>query len=124
VEQGAGTARSLLFREADTDNWCSFSGPELLCMQAGVAFDEYHLFAVDYDGTTSTLYLDGLPQESKDLTLTTHNGAWLIGSQRNNAFLRGDIAELFVFDRNIHPGEIPVVENTMGEKWDIEINHP
>jgi hypothetical protein len=110
---GEATGKGFYIFTADDDNGgrLSFSGH-------GGAFDlfapndlrddQYHHVAVTYDGSTVTIYADGVAVASGSFSLNTgiSGGACIGGRCPLHEFLTGDVDEVAVWDRDLLTSEI------------------
>jgi hypothetical protein len=78
-----------------------------------ISFNEWHHGAVTYDGTTLTLYLDGIAIDSAPATINPSDSPLRIGIDDNSQtfFFNGLMDELLVYDRALTLGEIEDVMN-------------
>lgn len=70
--------------------------------------DQYHHVAVTYDGSTATVYADGVAIGSNNFNLNTgiSGGACIGGRCPLNSFLTGEVDEVAVWDRVLSASEI------------------
>jgi Concanavalin A-like lectin/glucanases superfamily len=73
-----------------------------------------------HDGTTDSLYVDGirvLSQGSKYPTLSGTTGAAYIGRGINNTYFNGEISEILIYDRVLTADETAAVEKYLRNKF-------
>ncbi len=124
VSQGTGPELPVFYRDAtQRQDFCAFTGAQILCAPIAIRYD-YQLLAIDYDGSTARLYVDALEEESVVVDLPVNKGSWVIGSMIGSGYLRGDIAELVVLDRDISADEVSPLERSLTDTWGVPNRSP
>lgn len=118
---------------AVTGNICGFfDASSAGCLQSTVSVVDgnWHHIVFQNDGSTTSLFIDGVFQASQAETLFTGNGNIYVGATNLNASpFQGELDQIRIYDRLITPEEaraaascFPQSENipTMGE-WSLAI---
>jgi hypothetical protein len=80
----------------------------------------YHSLAIRYDGTTMDVYRDGTQRNSAPFIITEY--PWevnQIGAYYEGPYLRGDVAEIFIFDSALQNSEVAAMHDYLRSKYQL-----
>ena len=99
-QDSSGTGYAWLFIDPSGKVATNLGGVNLFGTQTA-ALNQWHHVAVNYDGTTVSLYLDGQLENSNNLVISANDGEMLIGVHKTltQSFFNGSIDEVAVYDR-------------------------
>jgi Concanavalin A-like lectin/glucanases superfamily len=81
---------------------------------------DFTLTRAVHNGTTDSLYVDGLltlRQQGKSAIVNGASGAGYIGRGLNNTYFNGEISEILVYDRILTADETATVESYLRNKF-------
>ncbi|MGK7932644.1 MAG: LamG-like jellyroll fold domain-containing protein [Microcystaceae cyanobacterium] len=79
----------------------------------------YHILSAHYDGSTMTVYRDGVPVSTHEFST---NGPWVlgqIGAWYSRYFMIGELAEIMVYDVVLTEKELTSVTSYLQDKYDL-----
>jgi hypothetical protein len=109
IHKGA-TAGSGFNIVIDSDKWSSYThnGSSGAYLDSGVSVDtNWHLITATNDGTTHTIYVDGIAKNTQALATTAGSFPAAIGSYEGTSYMwKGLISDALVYDRALSATEV------------------
>lgn len=122
-----GTNKTNAFRYASTYFRHYWWGNDMDVYGSGELsnYNVLRIFTITYDNTSGVgrkFYINGTLSGTK--TSTSRNSTAssnTIGVTKGSEYLRGSIAEIIIFDRDLDDDERESIESYLGQKWDIDV---
>jgi hypothetical protein len=115
---GTSGRAAVFFTTGNGGQWATFAG---VAISGGVANTDWHVFHAHFNGSSSSLYVDGASVASGNAGTDGFNGLRIGGYTASIALLNGSIAEMYCYSGQSTADSRSKITQGLAKKWGITV---